>query len=103
MKIGAKMTANKIQQMGFNSVFYLLVVLLVANALFFIVSPSAEAAPEIVSMTPLPPATAGGTTPDVPTDIYLELGFSEPMDKTSRQACPSMSNTSRESCLRSLR
>ena len=75
MKIGAKMKANKIQQMGFNSVFHLLVVLLVANALFFIVSPSAEASPpEIVRVFPANNAT------NVPTGVYLELEFSESVD-----------------------
>merc|ERR1712000_531640 len=34
--------------------------------------------PRIVTMTPR--ATVGGTTMDVPTEIYLELGFSQTMD-----------------------
>merc|ERR1712000_78518 len=36
--------------------------------------------PRIVTMTPRPPATVDGTTMDVPTEVHLEIGFSEEMD-----------------------
>merc|ERR1712000_756417 len=36
--------------------------------------------PDVVTVTPRPTNTDGSPTTNVPTEIYLELGFSQPMD-----------------------
>merc|ERR1712000_769042 len=39
--------------------------------------------PDVVTVTPRPTNTDGSPTTNVPTEIYLELGFSQTMDRPS--------------------